>query len=195
MLSSLTSNWWLAVLRGALAVLFGVAAFAWPGITFEALVLLFGVYVFVDGVTVLAFGLMAAGDGAQGWPLVLSGILGIGLGVLTFARPEAIGQALVYVAGFWAIVTGLLEIVAAIRLRQVISDGWLLGLSGSLSILFGVLVVAQPSSGAIAFVYIFGFYAVLAGISQIAFGVRLRSLREDVRRAMPQTVSSGSTSR
>src|SRR5215831_3316684 len=128
MLSSLTSNWWLAVVRGALAVLFGVAVFAWPGITFEALVLLFGVYVFVDGVTVLAFGLMAAGDGAQWWPLVLSGILGMGLGVLTFARPEAMGQALVYVAGFWAIVTGLLEIVAAIRLRQIISDEWLLGL-------------------------------------------------------------------
>jgi uncharacterized membrane protein HdeD (DUF308 family) len=147
-LSSVTRNWWTLALRGTLAVIFGVIAFAWPGVTFEALVLLFGVYAFLDGVLVLSFGLMAAGDGEQWWPLVLSGILGIGLGVLTFARPEAMGTALVYVVGFWAIVTGLLEIVGAIRLRGVISGEWMMGLSGALSILFGVLVVAQPNSGA-----------------------------------------------
>jgi uncharacterized membrane protein HdeD (DUF308 family) len=192
MLSSLTSNWWMAALRGALAVLFGVVAFAWPGITFEALVLLFGAYAFVDGVLVLGFGLIAASDGEQWWPLVLSGILGIGLGVLTFAKPGTIGLALVYIVGFWAIVTGLLEIVAAIRLRDVVSGEWLMGLSGALSILFGVLVAAQPDSGAVALVYLFGFYAILAGISQIGLGFRLRSLGEDVRKAVPQTVSSTS---
>jgi uncharacterized membrane protein HdeD (DUF308 family) len=192
MLSSVTRNWWMAALRGALAVIFGVAAFVWPGITFEALVLLFGVYAFLDGVMVLSFGLMAAGDGQQWWPLVLGGILGIGLGVLTFARPGAMGEALVYVVGFWAIVTGLLEIVAAIRLRDLISGEWLMGLSGALSILFGVLVVAQPSSGALALVYLFGFYAILAGISQIGLGFRLRGLNEDVSSAPVQTVSSAS---
>ena len=192
MLSSLTSNWWMAALRGALAVIFGVIAFAWPGITFEALVLLFGIYVFADGVLVLSFGLVAAGDGGQWWPLVLSGILGIALGVLTFAKPEAMGLALVYVVGFWAIVTGLLEVVAAIRLRDVISGEWMMGLSGVLSIIFGVLVVAQPNSGAIALVYLFGFYAILAGISQIVLGFRLRGLGEDVRKASIQTVSSAS---
>jgi uncharacterized membrane protein HdeD (DUF308 family) len=192
MLSSLTSNWWMAALRGTLAVIFGVVAFAWPGITFEALVLLFGAYVFLDGILVLSFGVMAAGDGGQWWPLVLSGILGIGLGVLTFAKPESMGLALVYVAGFWAIVTGLLEVVAAIRLRDVISGEWMMGLSGVLSIIFGVLVVAQPNSGAIALVYLFGFYAILAGISQIGLGFRLRSLGQDVRNASIQTVSSAS---
>jgi uncharacterized membrane protein HdeD (DUF308 family) len=192
MLSSVTRNWWMVALRGALAVIFGVAAFVWPGITFEALVLLFGVYAFLDGVMVLGFGLMAAGDGQQWWPLVLGGILGIGLGVVTFARPGAIGEALVYVVGFWAIVTGLLEIVAAIRLRDLISGEWLMGLSGALSILFGVLVVAQPNSGALALVYLFGFYAILAGISQIGLGFRLRGLNEDVSRAPIQTVSSAS---
>jgi uncharacterized membrane protein HdeD (DUF308 family) len=175
-----------------LAVIFGVAAFVWPGITFEALVLLFGVYAFLDGVLVLSFGLMAAGDGEQWWPLVLGGILGIGLGVLTFARPAAMGEALVYVVGFWAIVTGLLEIVAAIRLRDLISGEWLMGLSGALSILFGVLVIAQPTSGALALVYLFGIYAILAGISQIGLGFRLHSLNEDVSKAPVQTVSSAS---
>jgi len=192
MLSSLTSNWWLVALRGALAVIFGVIAFVWPGITFEALVLLFGIYAFADGVLVLSFGLTAAGDGEQWWPLVLGGILGIGLGVLTFARPAAMGEALVYVIGFWAIVTGLLEIVAAIRLRDVISGEWMMGLSGALSTIFGVLVVAQPNSGAIALVYLFGFYVILAGISQIGLGFRLRGLGQDVRKASVQTVTSAS---
>jgi uncharacterized membrane protein HdeD (DUF308 family) len=192
MLSSLTRNWWLVALRGTLAVIFGVAAFVWPGVTFEVLVLLFGAYAFVDGVLVFSFGLMAAGDGEQWWPLVLSGILGIGLGVLTFARPATMALALVDVVGFWAIVTGLLEIVAAIRLRDVISAEWLMGLSGVLSIIFGVLVLAQPSSGALALVYLFGFYAILAGVSQIGLGFRLRGLGADVRDASMQTASSAS---
>jgi uncharacterized membrane protein HdeD (DUF308 family) len=192
MFSSVTRNWWTLALRGTLAVIFGVIAFAWPGVTFEALVLLFGVYAFLDGVLVLSFGLMAAGDGQQWWPLVLSGILGIGLGVLTFARPEAMGTALVYVVGFWAIVTGLLEIVGAIRLRGVISGEWMMGLSGALSILFGVLVVAQPNSGALALVYLFGLYAIFAGITQIVLGFRLRGLGQDVRNHSIQTVSSAS---
>jgi uncharacterized membrane protein HdeD (DUF308 family) len=123
---------------------------------------------------------------------VLSGILGIGLGVLTFARPGTMALALVYVAAFWAIVTGLLEVVAAIRLRDVISGEWLMGLSGALSIVFGVLVAAQPSSGVLALVYLFGFYAILAGVSQIGLGFRLRGLGEDVAKAPIQTVSSAS---
>jgi uncharacterized membrane protein HdeD (DUF308 family) len=157
MLSSITSNWWLVALRGALAVIFGVAAFAWPGITFEVLVLLFGAYAFVDGVLVLSFGVMAAGDGVQWWPLVLAGILGITVGVLTFAQPATMALALVYVAGAWAIITGLLQVVAAIRLREYISSEWLLGASGVLSILFGALVVSQPGPGALTLVYLGGW--------------------------------------
>src|SRR5262249_35196201 len=117
MISSLTRNWWVLAARGTLAVIFGVVAFAWPNLTFEALVLLFGAYVLLDGITMLSFGIMAASDGEQWWPLVLSGILGIALGVFTWVRPEAVGLALVYIIGAWAIVTGILEIVGAIRLR------------------------------------------------------------------------------
>ena len=192
MLSSVTRNWWMAALRGTLAVIVGVVAFAWPGITFEALVLLFGIYAILDGIMLLSFGLTAASDGEKWWPLVLGGILGIGLGVLTFARPAAMGEALVYVVGFWAIVTGLLEAVAAIRLRDLISNEWLMGLSGVLSIIFGVLVVAEPNAGALALVYLFGFYAILAGISQISLGFRLRGLNEDMSKAPIQSVSSAS---
>ncbi len=133
-----------------------------------------------------------SGDGGQWWPLVPGGILGIGVGVLTFAKPATVGLALVYVASFWAIVTGLLEIVAAIRLRDIVSGEWLLGLSGVLSIIFGVLVAAQPDSGAVALVYIFGFYAILVGITQLGLGFRLRGLGQDVRKASVQTASSAS---
>jgi uncharacterized membrane protein HdeD (DUF308 family) len=192
MLSSLSRNWWLIALRGTLAVIFGAAAFVWPGVTFEVLVLLFGAYAFVDGVIVLSFGLMAAGDGQRWWPPVLAGVVGIATGVLTFAQPAAVALALVYVIGAWAIVTGVLEIVAAIRLRDVISNEWLMGLSGALSIVFGGIVLAQPNAGALALVFLFGFYAILAGISQISLGFRLRGLGESLQ---PQTQSATSASR
>jgi uncharacterized membrane protein HdeD (DUF308 family) len=190
MFSSITRNWWLVALRGALAVIFGVLAFAWPGLTFEVLVLLFGAYAFIDGVVVLTFGLMAAGDQQRWWPLVLGGIVGIATGVLTFVQPAAMALALVYVIGAWAILTGGLEIVGAIRLRNVINNEWLMGFSGVLSIVFGVLVLAQPGAGAVALVYLVGFYAVLAGITQIALGFRLRGLGEYVKTATQPATST-----
>ncbi len=192
MLAAISRNWWLVALRGALAVVFGIAAFVWPGITFGVLVLLFGAYAFIDGVVVLGFGLMAAGDHEQWWPMALAGIVGIAVGVLTFMQPAAMALALVFVIGAWAIVTGLLEIVAAIRLRDVIAGEWLMGFSGVLSIVFGVLVLAQPGSGALALVFLFGFYAILAGISQIGLGWRLHGLAETVQTG---TQSAASVSR
>jgi len=192
MLSSISRNWWLVALRGTLAVIFGAAAFVWPGLTFEVLVLLFGAYAFVDGVIVLSFGLLAAGDGERWWPLVLGGVVGIATGVLTFVQPAAMALALVYVIGAWAVVTGTLEIVAAIRLRKVITSEWLMGFSGVLSIVFGAVVLVQPGTGALALVFLFGFYAILAGISQISLGFRLRGLGESLR---PQTQSATSASR
>ena len=192
MLSSLSRNWWLVALRGTLAVIFGAAAFVWPGLTFEVLVLLFGAYAFIDGVIVVSFGLMAAGEGQRWWPLVLGGVVGIATGVLTFVQPAAMALALVYVIGAWAVVTGILEIVAAIRLRKVITSEWLMGLSGLLSIVFGAVVLAQPGTGALALVFLFGFYAILAGISQISLGFRLRGLGESLQ---PRTQSATSPSR
>jgi uncharacterized membrane protein HdeD (DUF308 family) len=193
MLTSLTRNWWLVALRGTLAVIFGAVAFVWPGITFEVLVLLFGAYAFFDGVLTFMYGLLAAGSHEQWWPLVLAGILGIAVGALTFAQPQTMALALVYVIGAWAIITGLLEIVAAIRLRDYISNEWLVGISGAASILFGALVIAQPGPGSVALVYLFGFYAILAGATQIAFGFRLRSLGESLRPTTQQVTSTSAS--
>jgi uncharacterized membrane protein HdeD (DUF308 family) len=191
MLTSISRNWWLAVLRGLLAVIFGVAAFVWPGITFDVLVLLFGAFAFVDGILLFGFGLLAAGEHDQWWPLVLSGILGVAVGVLTFFQPAAVALGLVFVIGIWAVVTGLLEIVAAVCLRKVITTEWLMAFTGVVSIIFGVLVLAQPVSGPLALVYLFGFYAVLVGVLQISFGLRLRRFREDVK-STAQTATSTS---
>ena len=176
MLSAIPRNWWLVALRGALAVVFGIVAFVGPDLTFEVLVLLFGAYAFVDGIIVLSFGLMAAGSGGRWWPLVLGGIVGIAAGVLTFFYPGATALALVLVIGGWAIVTGVLEIAGAIRLRNLISNEWLIALSGLLSIVFGALVLVQPGSGALALVYLFGFYAIIAGLAQLGLAFRLRGL-------------------
>ena len=192
MLSAISRTWWLAALRGALAIAFGVAAFVSPGLTFDVLVLLFGAYAFFDGVVVLTFGFMAAGTHGRWWPLVLGGIVGLAIGVLTFVQPAATALALVYVIGAWAIVTGVLEIIGAIRLRKVISNEWLMGFSGAVSIVFGALVLAQPGTGALTLVFLFGYYAILAGISQIALGFRLRRLGEVLQ---PRSQSAASPSR
>ena len=192
MLSEISRNWWLVALRGALAVVFGVIAFVWPGVTFEALVLLFGAYAFVDGVLMVSFGIMGAGNDQQWWTLVLSGIIGIALGIFTFVQPSIVALSLVYVVAFWAIFTGLLEIVAAIRLRDVITTEWLVGLSGALSIVFGILVAAQPNAGALTIAYLFGFYAIFAGIAQISLGYRMRGLGQSIQ---SRTQTATSTSR
>jgi uncharacterized membrane protein HdeD (DUF308 family) len=181
MLSLIAGNWWAPVASGVLAIVVGVAAFAWPSKTFEALVLLFGVYVFVRGSIWLSFGLLAASARERWWPFVVNGIVGLALGVLTFAETQAMAVALVSLGGAWAILTGALEVVAAVRFRKFITNEFLLGLSGVLSIVFGIAVLAQPAIGIATFALLFGTYAVLVGIAQVWLGLRLRGLREHVR--------------
>jgi len=179
MLSLITGNWWAPAASGVLAIVVGVAAFVWPGKTFEALVLLFGVYVFVRGSIWLSFGLLAANARERWWPFVVNGIVGLSLGVLTFAETQAMAVVLVSLAGAWAILTGVLEVVAAVHFRQFIANEWLLGLTGVVSIVFGVAVLAQPTIGIVTFALAFGIYAVLIGIAQVWLGLRLRSLGAD----------------
>jgi uncharacterized membrane protein HdeD (DUF308 family) len=181
MLSLITGNWWAPAASGVLAIVVGVAAFAWPVKTFEALVLLFGVYVFVRGSIWLSFGRLAAGARERWWPFVVNGIIGLALGVLTFAETRAMAVALVSVAAAWAILTGVLEVVAAVRFRQFIENEWLLGIGGVVSIVFGIAVLAQPTIGVVTFALVFGAYALLGGIAQVWLGLRLRSLGAEVR--------------
>src|SRR5262249_13320305 len=142
MFGEMTRYWWVLALRGVVAVLFGLLAFVWPGVTLAALVLLFGAYALLDGVAALVHAV--AGGAGMRWPLALEGLVGVLAGIATLVWPGITALALLYLIAVWAIVTGVLEVVSAIRLRQVIDNEWLLGLSGLASVVFGVLLVVWP---------------------------------------------------
>ncbi len=174
MLHTLAANWWALALRGLVAVLFGLLTFFLPGITLVTLVLLFGAYALVDGVfNVIAFFRVASHQ----WALLIEGAIGILAGILTFAWPAITAIVLLYVIAFWAILTGVFEIVAGIRLRKVIANEWLLLVMGVLSFLFGLLILFAPGAGALAIVLWIGAYALVFGVFLLALAFRLRGHR------------------
>lgn len=166
----------LLLIRGIVGVAIGMLAILWPAITIAVLVGIFAVYALIDGIMNLIIGLDRSAVQGRSWAHIVQGILGIVAAVLTFVWPGITALVLVLFIGSWAILTGVLEIVAAIRLRKVITGEWLLALSGLLSVAFGVLVLAFPGAGAIGIAFILGAYAAAAGVVLIALGVRLRTL-------------------
>lgn len=177
LLGMLSRYWWVIALRGLFALIFGVLAFVWPDLTLTALVLLFGAYALVDGVFAIVTGVQSRGRKPRWWAGLLEGLVGVAIGTLTFLWPEVTALALLYLIAFWATLTGVLEIWAAVELRREIQGEWLLILSGLASLVLGVLLVIQPGAGAVALVWLIGSYAVLFGILLIALGFRLRSWR------------------
>jgi uncharacterized membrane protein HdeD (DUF308 family) len=173
MLHALARNWWLLLLRGICAVLFGVLTFVWPGVTLVTLVLLYGAYALVDGVFALAAAVMG-GAPAPRWWLAVVGLLGIGAGLVTLFLPGMTALVLLYFIAFWAIAIGVMQIVGAIRLRKEIENEWWLLAAGVVSVLFGLLLIAQPGTGALALILTIGVFAVIEGIALIAFAFRLR---------------------
>ena len=126
MLIVFTSSWWALVLRGILAILFGVLAFAWPAITLTALVFLFGAYALVDGAFSIIAGLKSHGEFKRWWLLLIQGILSVAAGVFAFVVPEMTALILLILIASWAIVSGAFQIGAAIQLRKHIKGEWLL---------------------------------------------------------------------
>ncbi len=175
MLGMASRNWWVFVLRGVLAILFGIVAWVWPGLTVSALVLLFGAYAFVNGIFAVIAGIASFGENRRWWAELLVGIAGIILGILTFFWPGVTALALLYLIAAWAIVTGVFEIIAAIELRKAIDNEWLLGIGGVLSVIFGLILIFFPGSGAISLVWVIGIYAIIFGVTLIALGFRLRN--------------------
>jgi len=175
MLQLLARRWWALALRGVIAVLFGLLTFFIPGITLISLVLLFGLYAILDGIFDIVSAMKAPG---HHWPLLVEGIVGIVAGLVTFMWPAITAMVLVYLIAFWAILTGLLEIVAGIRLREVIANEMLLILMGVISTLFGILIIIFPGAGALAIIIWIGAYAVVFGIILIVLAFRLRSFRQ-----------------
>jgi uncharacterized membrane protein HdeD (DUF308 family) len=189
MIHELARNWGFIAFRGALAVVFGVIAFVQPASAFAALVLLFGAYAFVDGVFAL-IALFRGGGKDRPWGLILEAVVGIGIGILTIAQPAATALALLYYVGIWAILTGVFELVAAIRLRKEITGEFWLGLAGVLSVAFGVLLFAIPGAAALALTVWIGAYAVIFGVMLILLAFRLRRFAEGHRPTGTSTPAS-----
>lgn len=176
----LSRFWWLLLLRGVLAIVFGICAFAWPGMTLVTLVLLFAAYAFVDGIFAVVHAISHRRELEHWGLLLIEGLFGIAFGVLAFQSPElttVVGGVIVafYIAA-WAIVTGAMRIATAVRLRKEIEGEWLLALSGAVSIFFGLVIIARPAVGALAMLYFVAAWAILLGVILIVLAVKLRKL-------------------
>lgn len=176
--ATLARNWWMLLLRGAAAIIFGLGAIIWPGITVTVLVIFFGAYALVDGAFSIGAAIVGGNTRVPRWLLVLEGVLGIGVGVIAMVWPGLTAVTLLYIIAAWAIITGVVEIVEAVRLRNVIENEWFLGIAGVLSIILGIVFFSFPI-GAIATVAIVaGIYAIFFGALLIVLSFRLRSLKD-----------------
>lgn len=186
MLGDLSRNWWLLVVRGVAAVIFGALALFWPGITMVALAVVFGAFALVDGIA-LGIAAFRATPGTR-TPMVIQSVLGILLGLGALIWPIVAVFALVIIIAVWAIVTGVAEITTAVRMRSQISSEWLLIFVGALSVIFGLLLLLWPGLGALAIITVIGVYAIIFGVVMAIAGLRLKG------KADPTASAEGDTS-
>ena len=175
MVHALAKNWWMLLLRGVAAIIFGVLAFAWPGMTLLTLIMFYGAFALIDGVLAVVAAI-TGGAPAPRWWLAIVGLLGIATGLLVLMMPGLTALVLLYFIAGWAIATGVFQIIGAIRLRKEIDDEWYLILSGVISVLFGIGVMMAPGAGALALLWVIGIYAVVMGVILVALAFRLKKL-------------------
>lgn len=171
----LARNWWTVALRGALAILFGLALLIWPGISLRVLVALFGLFAIVGGAFTAIVMLRELGAYRRWWLFLIEGLFGIAAGVVALLWPDITGLILLYLIAAWAIVTGLLEIIVAFQLRQQLQGEWLLVIAGIVSVVFGVLLTVWPVAGALAILVFLGAYAIFYGVMLLIVAYRLRN--------------------
>lgn len=172
--SILARGWWLLLLRGVCAILFGFGTLLAPGISLAVLVLLFGFYSLADGILCIWTAVAGRAHHESWWVLLLEGLLGVGVGVLTFVAPGVTALVVLFYIAIWAVGTGVLEIAVAIRLRKEIRGEWFLILAGLASVAFGVLLMVQPGAGALALLWLIGSYALVFGTLVIVLAFRAR---------------------
>jgi len=181
--SILSRHWWALLLRGIVAIAFGVLTWLRPGISLAALILLFGVYALSDGILAVWTAIEGRKEAEHWWVLLLGGLVGVGVGILTFLRPGMTALAIQFYIAIWAIGTGVLQVAAAIRVRKEIEGEWLLILGGLASVLFGVLLMAQPEAGALSLLWLIGGYAVIFGIILVVLAFRVKGFVNRLKRA------------
>jgi uncharacterized membrane protein HdeD (DUF308 family) len=179
LLSALADYWWLLLLRGLAAIAFGVLAFLWPGLTLVTLTLVWGAYALADGILALWAALAATGgEAGRRWWLALGGIISILAGLVAFFYTGMTALILLMFIAAWAMIIGAVLIWGAIELRKILDDAWLIGLNGALSVAFGVLLFARPGTGALAVVWMIGWFAIVFGILHIALAFRQRRFKQ-----------------
>jgi uncharacterized membrane protein HdeD (DUF308 family) len=176
MAAVLAPHWWALALRGLLGVLFGIACLVVPGFVFDLLIVFFGAYMLVDGIFAVVAVLFGEGQAGHWWALLIEGILGILVGLITFVWPAMTVAVVLYFIAAWAIVTGIFEILAAFRMRRHIKGEWALIVGGILSVIFGILVIVWPLKMVSAIIFVIGVYALFFGILLIILAFRLRKL-------------------
>lgn len=170
--------WWAFILRGVLAIAFGVLAFLAPLWGLAILVALFGAWALVDGVTSLWTGIRTRNVDRNWWLEIVEGVVSILAGIIAIVLWEFAAQILLYIIAAWAIVTGVFQIWAAIRLREKIRGEFWLGLAGAASILFGILLFLFPAAGVLTVVWLIGSGAIAIGLFLVVLGWRLRGINE-----------------
>jgi len=176
-MKALSKNWWLFIVRGVVAILFGILIVAWPIAGILTLAILFGIYVLADGIVSLM--LASTHKDRRGW-LIFWGITGIAAGVVALAWPAITAVVLFFIVAAWAFLTGIAQLVFAFTAPIRTGNRLLLALGGVFSIVFGFFLVARPDAGALALAWLIGFFAVMFGIYHIAFGVGLKDLKNKI---------------
>jgi uncharacterized membrane protein HdeD (DUF308 family) len=177
MFNLMTQNWWAIALRGLVAVLFGIATFMWPGIALSVLAPLFGAYALINGIFAVIEAFRRDVSQERWRPLLFEGAVSIVIGVMTFAWPGLTVRGLLFLIAFWAIMTGVFEIITAIRLRHEIRGEWMMALIAILSMAFGLLLLAFPVTGALSVILLIRAFVFAIGALMIALAFKLRSLR------------------
>lgn len=175
-LDSIGRNWWMLLLRGIVAILFGLFAFTMPGVTVLSLALLYGVYAFVDGVTEIGYGFAS-----RTWWMVFAGVLGLFVGIYAIFYTAMTAYILLLLIAGWAVARGILDIIAAVWLRRQITNEWMFILGGILSILVGFALFANPAAGALALVWLIGSYAIVFGLVMVVMAFRVHGLAGRIR--------------
>jgi len=183
MIRAISKYWWVFTLRGVIAIIFGLAALLWPALTLGVMVLLFGLFaLFEGGLTILiSFG---KGDEKGGWTLLIEGLAGIlvcvivllGTSIGSMLWPKVAAVMLVFYIAGWAILAGLFKIITAFRIRKEVKGEWILGLSGLISILVGLILIFRPAAGVLAVAWLIGIFAIILGIFQLLLGLKFRGM-------------------